>query len=200
MGRRAAGSAVVGWAAAAASAAVAASAVALGLAAGGCMTAAPSVLDRQQPYVEADYAPYKRDGTAEVSGRAIARTRGGGFIYAAEDTVYLFPATPYTGEWWQRTMVEGSYLTPPDPRSLSYMRTTVADEEGKFRFRSLPPGEYYVVCIVTWPDPEEGRPMQVANLGKRVTLRASDKADAQLELISRHRALVDPAPTQFSDQ
>ncbi len=158
------------------------------------MTAVPPVLDRQQPYVDIDYAPYRGEGTAEVSGRAIARARGGGYIYAAGDTVYLFPATPYTDEWWQRTMVEGSYLTPPDPRSLAYMRTTVADDEGKFQFRSLPAGDYYVVCIVTWPDAEEGRPMQVANLGKRVTVGAAGKADAQLEMISRHRALVDPAP------
>ncbi len=158
------------------------------------MTSAPWVLDRREPYVDADYAPYRGDGTAEVSGRAIARARGGGYIYAADDTVYLFPATRYTDEWWQRTMVEGSYLTPPDPRSLACMRTTVADDEGKFLFRSLPAGDYYVVCIVTWPDAEAGRPMQVANLGKRVTVGAAGKADAPLEMISRHRALVDPAP------
>ena len=171
-------------------------ACALGICLGhaGCMTSVPPVLDRREPYVDADYGPYRGDGTAEVSGRAVARARGGGYIYAAGDSVYLFPATPYTDEWWQRTMVEGSYLTPPDERSLRYMRTTVADDEGKFLFRSLPPGDYYVVCIVTWPDAEEGRPMQVANLGKRVKLGVSGKANAALELISRHRALVDPAP------
>ncbi len=169
-------------------------ALGLCLGAAGCMTAVPPVLDRREPFVDADYAPYRGDGTSEVSGRAIARARSGGYIYAAGDTVYLFPATPYTDEWWQRTMVEGSYLTSPDPRSLSYMRTTVADDEGRFQFRSLPSGDYYVVCIVTWPDAEEGRPRQVANLGKRVKVQGGERAEAALELISRHRALIDPAP------
>lgn len=158
----------------------------------GCTASSPDVLTRRQPYRDSDYAPYRGTGTAELSGQALAKDREGGAIYAADDSVYLFPATPYTDEWWERTMIEGRYLTDPDPRSLAFMRIVVADELGRFRFRSLPEGEYFVVCIMTWRAGEEGSPLQVANLGTRVHLARGEAASVALQPISRHRALIDP--------
>ncbi len=131
------------------------SSVALLLVPVGCMTATSRILARQQTYVATEYAPYLARGTAELSGQAFVKDRGGEVIYGAEDSVYLFPATRYTDEWWQRTLMEGKYLSAPDPRSLAFMRTAVADERGRFRFRSLPAGKYYLVCTITWE--REGR-------------------------------------------
>jgi hypothetical protein len=175
------------------------SALAFGLGGSGCTASAPRLMERREPYIDSEYAPYRATGTAEILGTAVARARDGSPVYGAEDSVYLFPATPYSEEWWRRTMLEGAYLPPPDPRSLALMRTTVADGRGRFRFRSLPAGAYYVVCIVTWRE-DEDQPLQIANLGKRVVLHAGEAADAPLLIISRHRALVDPPPAPSDDR
>ncbi len=176
------------------------SSVALFLIPAGCMTATPRILARQGTFDASEYAPYEVRGTAELSGQAIAKARWGGVIYGAEDSVYLFPATRYTGEWWQRTLVEGKYLSDPDPRSLAFMRTTIADEQGRFRFRSLPAGEYYVVCIITWEPDGTGSPLQVVNLGKRVHLGPNETVGVVLEPLSRHRALIDPPLPRSEDR
>lgn len=175
------------------------SALAFGLGGSGCTASAPRLVERQEPYVDSEYAPYRATGTAEILGTAIARARDGSAVYGAGDSVYLFPATPYSEEWWRRTMLEGAYLPPPDPRSLALMRTTVADGRGRFRFRDLPAGDYYVVCIVTWRE-DMDQPRQVANLGKRVVLHPGGTADAPLQVISRHRALIDPPPAPSGDR
>lgn len=178
--------------------------IVLSLAPGGCGTSAPQILARQTTFDALEYAPYEGRGTAELSGQAVATTRGG-VIYGAEDSVYVFPATHYTEEWWKRTLIEGTYLAEPDPRSLAFMRTTVADEQGRFRFRSLPAGDYYVVCIIRWKEELAGStrnwdrystvpPLQVVNLGSRVRLEPHRSAEVRLEAVSKHRALVDPPP------
>lgn len=176
------------------------SSVALFLGPAGCMTATPRILARERTFDASEYASYEVRGTAELSGQAIAKTRWGGVIYGAEDSVYLFPATAYTDEWWQRTLVEGKYLADPDPRSLAFMHTTAADEQGRFRFRSLPAGEYYVVCIITWEPEGTDSPLQVVNLGTRVHLRPNETAIVVLEPLSRHRALIDPPPPRWEDR
>jgi hypothetical protein len=36
---------------------------------------------------------------------------------------------------------------------MKYNRQTIADAEGRFRFERIPPGEYYIVCQITWEVP-----------------------------------------------
>lgn len=174
--------------------------LALFLCSAGCMTAAPQIHPRQQTFRAPDYAPYEVPGHAELSGQAFAKARGSEVIYGADDSVYLFPATRYTDEWWKRTLVEGEYLSPPDPRSLAFMRTVAADDQGRFRFRSLPPGEYYVVCIITWELQGPGSQLQVVNLGTRVHLGPNEAVNVILDPVSRHRALIDPPPPTSEDR
>ena len=47
-------------------------------------------------------------------------------------------------------IVGGELLGPIDPRLAAYRRTTVADGNGNFEFKQLPPGEYYVSCGIYW--------------------------------------------------
>lgn len=44
-------------------------------------------------------------------------------------------------------------MTPPDPRLLGYMRQTIANASGRFKFRNVPASEYYVTGQVTWEVP-----------------------------------------------
>ena len=68
---------------------------------------------------------------------------------------------------------------------------------------SLPAGDYYVVCVITWKDILVGTtahwerdptvtPTQVVNLGTRVHLRAGERIAVNLDQVSRHRALIEP--------
>jgi hypothetical protein len=158
----------------------------------GCSTTMSQVHERHRRYDESEYAPYRARGTGDLTGQARAKNRWGDVRYASEDTVYLFPATPYTDEWWERTLVDGEYLTDPDPRSLEFMRRRVTDHQGRFEFGHLPPGDYYLVCTITWDVYGEDHPVQVLNLGKRVRIVAGDPAHVILEPVSTHRALIDP--------
>jgi len=169
----------------------------------GCTTASPRTLARQTFYDASEYAPYEASGKAEVTGQAIAKTRESHEVPGAEDSVYLFPATHYADEWWRRTLLEGWYPSDPDPRSLAFLRVTLTDEQGRFRFRNLPAGEYYVACTVTWTETLAGTtprwerystapPLQVVNLGKRIRIGPGEIVDVILEPVSRHRVLLDP--------
>ena len=158
----------------------------------GCMAGATQIHDRHRKYDDAEYAPYRLRGTGDLVGLAQAENRWGDVRVASEDTVYLFPATPYTDEWWQRTLIGGQYLKDPDPRSLEYMRRRVTDENGRFAFGYLPAGDYYVVCTITWDVYGEDRPIQVLNLGKRVHIAPGGNVDVILKPVSKHRVLLDP--------
>jgi len=99
--------------------------------------------------VERDYAPYKKRGTAVVSGQAFATTRGGDVKYAAGSTVILNPATWYTTEfWWNVNMTEDE--DEPDPVAVKYSKTAIADGEGRFSFAGVPAGSYYLLTQVSW--------------------------------------------------
>jgi len=158
----------------------------------GCMASVSQVHERHRRYEESEYAPYTSRGTGDLEGQARAKNRWGDIRYAYEDTVYLFPATPYTDEWWDRTLIGGEYLTDPDPRSLSFMRRRVADREGRFWFENLPAGDYYIVCTIMWDVYGGDRPVQVMNLGKRVHMGPGESLHVTLDPVSAHRALIDP--------
>jgi hypothetical protein len=161
----------------------------------GCASSHSVILERQRKYDDAEFAPYRRTGTATLTGQVSFKNRWGDVRFGVEDSVYLFPTTRYTTEWWQRTLLEGKYLPDPDPRSLTCMRTRVTDTKGRFTFTYLPAGEYFVVCTVRWDRYGEDSPTQVVNLGKKVRIGQGEDVDISLLEISSHRALIDPPIT-----
>jgi hypothetical protein len=100
------------------------------------------------PFNEAELAPYALDGTAVIKGDAVLAFKDGKTTKASQEFVYLIPATAYTREWFEQAILAGKNIDGLDPRSLRVTRTTTTNNEGRFTFINLPPGEYYLICTI----------------------------------------------------
>ncbi|MHC4473645.1 MAG: hypothetical protein ACYTDY_16365 [Planctomycetota bacterium] len=114
---------------------------------GSCRVTDPA-WERVQSFKKVEYAPYAGSGDCSISGRALMNTRGGDVKVGAGRTVYLTPVTAYSKRWLRDFALQGRRLPDTDPRVKRYSRETVADGEGRFEFRDLPPGRYYLLCRV----------------------------------------------------
>ena len=115
----------------------------------GCAGSYANPIRIRAPFIESEYAPFREPGSGSISGAVALNGAEGG----AGRTVYLDPATTYSAEWFDQ-MVRGhgvNYMAPVDGRFLSYRRAAVADGSGRFEFRELPAGEYFLTCDL-WTD------------------------------------------------
>lgn len=133
---------------------------ALGCSGGGPVPPLPPVPPLRTPFHEADYALYAGEGTASIVGQAVLKLPDGEVMKGEGCQVQLTPVTPYSKEWFDRSIVLRQVLDAPDPRIHAYIRNTVADKEGRFEFTNLPPGEYYLTCRVTWTFERQGHRWQ----------------------------------------
>lgn len=106
--------------------------------------------ERVAKYDANEYARYAGSGSARITGQAFAKTVGGDVKYAAGNTVWLYPVTSMTTEWYQTSIKAGKPMKAGDQRMMQHSRSTVADGNGNFEFNGLPGGDYYVVTQVTW--------------------------------------------------
>ena len=105
---------------------------------------------RSAEFIESEYEPYLKPGTAEICGHALLRAPGGDPRLGTHATIYLNPVTTHSTEWFQ-TVVQGHKpLGPPDPRSLRFQKTVRADSKGKFCFSDLPAGHYYLASLISF--------------------------------------------------
>lgn len=109
--------------------------------------------ERVAKYDSAEYARYAGNGSSRITGQAFAKTVGGDVKYAAGNTVWLYPVTSMTTEWYQTAIKGGKPMKTGDQRMMQHSRSTVADGSGNFEFSGLPAGDYYVVTQVTWGVP-----------------------------------------------
>jgi len=148
---------------------------------GGCSFGA---VEHRVPLNEADFAPYLQDGTATIVGETSVRMQAGDVSTGAESFVYLVPVTPYSTEWFEHAIVRGQQIRGHDPRSLRVTRVTVVGADGRFEFRNLPSGDYYLNCAVTRAiQPFRLGPMRLASPSTerveayaRVTLKEGEEA------------------------
>jgi hypothetical protein len=119
----------------------------------GCASERPTITPLPRPpFPEAEYAALPKTGTGVVTGQAFLKTRGGDVKTGAGNTIYLNPVTSYSKYAYEFRYSSGG-IAPPDPRIYGYMRETIADASGRFTFRNVPAGEYYVTGKVTWEAP-----------------------------------------------
>ncbi|MET0947058.1 MAG: hypothetical protein ABWY17_01225 [Pseudomonas sp.] len=114
---------------------------------GGCMTSPPVP---RVPLNDSEYQRLPQVGTGVIEGQAFLKTLGGEVKYGAGSTVYLFPVTSYSEQWWRLTQIEMKPIAAPDPKHDKYIRTTQADGTGTFKFTDIPPGPYFIDAEVTW--------------------------------------------------
>jgi hypothetical protein len=72
-----------------------------------------------QQFREDDFASFENPGNASLRGQAFMKTRGGDVKLGAGSTVILIPTTPYTTEIFERVIVGGESIEPPDSRLAS---------------------------------------------------------------------------------
>ncbi|HEX8280546.1 MAG TPA: hypothetical protein VF551_04155 [Chthoniobacterales bacterium] len=87
--------------------------------------------------------------SATVRGQAFGITLRGDVKHAGGATIWLYPVTPLTTEWHEAVVRHGRQLPLSDPRMRQLARMESADLEGRFEFRGLPPGDYYVVSLLS---------------------------------------------------
>jgi hypothetical protein len=95
---------------------------------------------------EAEYQPFLQAGANVLEGQAIRRSPDGRSQPVAGRSVTLDPATTTGNDWWRvagRSFPDRLSL-PPSDAFLRARRVTVTDVEGRFAFRNLPAGTYYL--------------------------------------------------------
>jgi undecaprenyl-diphosphatase len=88
------------------------------------------------------------EGNAVVAGRVILKTPEEEIKKGADSTVYLVPVTDYSKEWFEHYVLKSGRVRGKDPRAFRSTLATVTDQEGRFEFRKVAPGEYYLICTL----------------------------------------------------
>jgi len=135
------------------------------------------------PFPEHEYAALATTGTAIVTGQAFLKTLGGDVKTAAGEGVYLNPVTSYSTYAYTASDGDQRPMAPPDQRLLQYVKSVTADATGRFTFKNVPPGDYYVTTKVTWQAPtgyQGALSTQGGVLRKRVTAKNSESTEVIL--------------------
>lgn len=112
---------------------------------GGCSTPVAQSVS----FNEAEYKYIEASGTAVIHGHAFVRSDTGVKHGAAGINIYLVPLTAYTEER-AKIMESGKEPAAADPRLENYIKTTVGDWGGDYKFEGLPAGKYLLYCKIEW--------------------------------------------------
>ena len=136
----------------------------------GCGSIPSPTLNQPTSQTEFEYKPYLRTGSGSVSGQAFFVQAGGVVVTAAGRTVTLDPATTTGKEWWAKAGKHyvHSAVVPASPNFKKSRRKTIADADGRFKFRELPAGNYFIRTDITWYSPAG---TQGGLVGKQITVR-----------------------------
>ncbi len=135
------------------------------------------------PFPEDEYAKLPISGTGIVSGSAFLKV-GGDIKAAAGERVILNPVTSYSKQWYTVSYLGNSHLEPPDKKIDKYIRIKKADAQGRFTFKNVPPGEYYIITVVSWEAPvgSQGPPVsQGVRLCKIITVKNHEETKVILK-------------------
>lgn len=142
----------------------------------------PPAPARRMPFPEAEYLALPKTGIATVRGQAFLTTRAGDVKTAAGKRVLLNPVTSYSLEWYERSYLPGARIEDPDPKLDAFIRTQIADGSGRFVFKNVPAGEYFITTTVTWEAPT-GYQGALQDQGGIVSKRIKVNAGEEVEVI-----------------
>ncbi len=148
----------------------------------GCVTQQVKPTVERIAFPESEYIQLKATGSSVVRGQAFLKTRGGDVKVAAGEEVQLNPVTSYSNQWFEEHYSKQNPIALGDPRQQQYIRKKIADGSGRFEFKDVPAGEYYVVAIVTWEAPT-GYQAALQKQGGLVVKRIKVSEREELEVI-----------------
>jgi hypothetical protein len=132
---------------------------------------APSKRVDMPPFPVAEYQSLNINGDAVVTGQVFMKTVGGDVKYGAGEDVSLLPATSYTDVLY-RAYLANQEPGAPDPQFAKYNKLTTTDGEGRFTFKGIGAGKYYVISRVGWKAPTQfGLVQQGGYIIKPVTVQ-----------------------------
>jgi hypothetical protein len=131
------------------------------------------------PFPDAEYLALPKTGNATIKGQAFLTTKGGDVKKAAGKRILLNPVTSYSLEWYERSYLPGRRMEEADPKLEAYTRTQIADAEGRFVFKNVPTGEYFVTTTITWeiPTAYQGQ-VEGGLVTKRIKVNAGEEVEA----------------------
>ena len=105
------------------------------------------------PFNDADFAGYSKTGLSTIAGQAFLKTKGGDVKFGAGNQITLYPYTSYVQEVLSMKKRPNYKIKNEDTRWMQYIKTTIADAQGKFEFKNIPAGNYLIECGIFWQVP-----------------------------------------------
>lgn len=160
----------------------------------GCATSPTSKQVVLKNSFDADVAQkFLQKGKNTVEGSALMRQRGGGVVTCAGFEARLFPVTAYASERMQTLygntnrgfldvrLLNSTKFIPDSVEYYRFMKTTICDSQGKFAFKEIADGAFYVVTWITWEVPvNRYMSRQGGSLMQRVTVRGGEAKEIVL--------------------
>lgn len=146
----------------------------------GCVTTQPTI--QRIPFPSDEYSKLEVSGTSIIKGQAFLKTRAGDVKTAAGNEVLLNPVTSYSNQWYEENYIKGRLLTEINPKMFQYVKKKIADAEGRFIFKDVPAGEYYLTTVVTWEAPV-GYNGSLVRQGGHISEKISVKDKDELDII-----------------
>lgn len=141
----------------------------------------PQAPARRMAFPEAEYLALPKTGNATVKGQAFLTTKGGDVKLAAGKRIILNPVTSYSLEWYERSYVPAVRMEEADAKLDTYIRAQVADANGRFVFKNVPAGEYFITTTITWEVPTgyQGTvKVEGGIVAKRIKVNAGEEVEA----------------------
>ena len=98
----------------------------------------------RRPFDPAEYKFVKLNGDCQISGQIFVPQRNGKDKPRSRCVITLNPATSYSEVFYIKTVQNGIPIEEADLRVLKYIRTAVSDDSGKFVFKNIAKGKYYL--------------------------------------------------------
>lgn len=135
------------------------------------------------PFPEDEYMRLPSTGMATVKGQAFLKTRGGDVKTTAGNEIVLNPVTSYSDQWYKVAYLQNMPIQEPDPRLWEYTKKQVADADGRFTFKNVPAGDYYVTTGVFWEAPtgyQGALVKQGGIISKKITIKDNEEVETIL--------------------
>ncbi len=104
----------------------------------------------RRPFDPAEYKFVKIDGECQISGEIFIPQRTGADEPCSGCVITLNPATSYSEEFYIKTVQNGIPIEEADIRVLKYIRRAVADDSGKFTFKNIAKGKYFLYSPIVY--------------------------------------------------